>query len=121
MSPYQRKVAVSLKEQTPTLCGYAAKGNIVDKCHQPDIANTFSSGGWKRAARCGPDGGNCVEVMRSVTGLVAVRDSKRLASPTLTFDDDQWCCFMNWVCAGRYTAVLPPTHSSAKSHVYPVQ
>jgi Domain of unknown function (DUF397) len=76
----------------------------VDRQSLLDLASAFWSGGWKRAARCGPDGGNCVEVNCSVTGFVAVRDSKLFASPVLAFGDDQWRCFVKAVCTGRYTA-----------------
>jgi hypothetical protein len=76
----------------------------VDRDSLLDLASAFWPGSWKRAARCGPDGGNCVEVNCSVAGLVAVRDSKLFASPVLAFGNDQWCCFVEAVCTGRYTA-----------------
>lgn len=67
-----------------------------------DMVGVFSSSGWKRAALCGPDGGNCVEVNLSVAGHVAVRDSKRGRSPVLVFHDHEWLSFLTAARAGKY-------------------
>ena len=81
--------------------------------HSPfDIVGTFSFCGWQRAARCGPDGGNCVEVNCSIAGVVAVRDSKLFPSPVLALGDDQWRCFVSAACTGRYTAAGRATHTA---------
>jgi hypothetical protein len=74
----------------------------VDTGNALGLAGVFSSSGWKRAAACGPDGGNCVEVNLSVAGRVAVRDSKRSRSPVLVFDDYEWQSFLTAAHAGWY-------------------
>jgi hypothetical protein len=66
------------------------------------MAGVFSSCDWKRAAACGPDGGNCVEVNLAVAGVVAVRDSKRSPCPVLVVDDHQWRSFLSAARAGQY-------------------
>lgn len=70
--------------------------------HVFDMADVFSSSGWTRATACGPDGGNCVEVNRGVTGVVALRDSKRSQSPVLVFEDHEWRSFLTAACANHY-------------------
>jgi hypothetical protein len=66
----------------------------VDTTKRFDRVGAFSSSGWQRAARCGPDGGNCVEVNLTVAGLVAIRDSKLSCSPILIFPTQKWRCFL---------------------------
>lgn len=57
-----------------------------------------NSDGWKRSSRCGPDGGNCVEIRFDSDG-VAVRDSAlSTKSPVLAFDQHAWADFLG-VCA----------------------
>ncbi|MCA1706088.1 MAG: DUF397 domain-containing protein [Actinobacteria bacterium] len=65
-------------------------------------AEAFSVTEWKRALRCGPDGGNCVEVNLSVAGLVAVRDSRRSQSPLLVVDDYEWRSFLIAARTGQF-------------------
>lgn len=48
---------------------------------------------WIRSSRCVPHG-NCVEVSRGVAGLVAVRDSKGVATEFLAFGHRQWSEFL---------------------------
>lgn len=74
----------------------------MDRCNALGLAGVLSSSGWDRAAACGPDGGNCVEVNFSVAGHVAVRDSKRYQSPVLVFHDYEWQSFLIAARAGRY-------------------
>jgi hypothetical protein len=64
--------------------------------NHPNAAGSddFDSAAWRRARRCGPDGGNCVEVNDSATGRTAVRDSKPPISPTLVFADAAWHRFL---------------------------
>lgn len=66
-----------------------------------DRAAGFPLSGWTRAARCGPDGGNCVEVNFSVAGLVAIRSSKQPCSPLLLINAHEWRCFLTAACAGQ--------------------
>lgn len=67
-----------------------------------DMAGVFSPDDWKRAATCGPDGGNCVEVNLSLAGVVALRDSKRSRSPVLVVGDHEWRSFLTAARAGQY-------------------
>lgn len=50
--------------------------------------------GWRRARRCGPNGGNCVEV-NTTSSVVGVRDSKALAGPVLIFGAAGWRSFVS--------------------------
>ena len=47
---------------------------------------------WRKAARSN-NGGNCVEVARNLTGIVAVRDSKDPEGPALIFASADWEAF----------------------------
>jgi hypothetical protein len=49
---------------------------------------------WRRAGRCGPNGGNCVEINRAATEVVGVRDSKNAAGRPLIFGSDSWAAFL---------------------------
>ncbi len=49
---------------------------------------------WRKSTRSGGNGGNCVEVADNLPGLVAVRDSKDPAGPTLTFSPTAWGTFV---------------------------
>jgi Domain of unknown function (DUF397) len=60
---------------------------------------------WKRSSRCGPDGGDCVEVDLRHAGKIAVRRSTRPLSPTtelLVFDPDKWGVFVDLAGDGRF-------------------
>lgn len=62
--------------------------------------SSFPVDGWRSASRCGPDGGNCVEVnlaARDTAGgieIVGVRDSKPVAGPVLVFAGSGWRSFL---------------------------
>ncbi|GAA0251114.1 hypothetical protein GCM10010492_59260 [Saccharothrix mutabilis subsp. mutabilis] len=50
---------------------------------------------WRRAGRCGPDGGDCVEVAWDRSGVVGVRDSKpRAEGEELRFPARRWGEFL---------------------------
>ena len=51
--------------------------------------------GWRKAGRCGPNGGNCVEINRGAAGVVGVRDSKNAAGTPLLFDTESWTAFLD--------------------------
>lgn len=57
---------------------------------------------WRRSARSGDNGGNCVEVARNLPHVVAVRDSKDPDGPMLAFSPEDWRAFMASVKAGRF-------------------
>ena len=48
---------------------------------------------WRKSSRCGPTGGNCVEVAAG-PGRVAVRDSKDPSGPRLSFSPVAWRRFL---------------------------
>jgi hypothetical protein len=47
---------------------------------------------WRKSSRSN-NGGNCVEVARNLTGIVAVRDSKDPEGPALIFASADWEAF----------------------------
>lgn len=57
---------------------------------------------WRKSSYSGGNGGNCVEVARSLPGAVAVRDSKDGDGPVLTFAADEWEAFTTGVRAGQF-------------------
>ncbi|SCL44916.1 protein of unknown function [Micromonospora citrea] len=49
---------------------------------------------WRKSTRSGDNGGDCVEVATNVPDIVAVRDSKDLSGPALTFSPAAWAVFV---------------------------
>jgi hypothetical protein len=63
--------------------------------------------GWRSATRCGPNGGNCVEVnlaASSAASIVGVRDSKPDHSPVLAFGPSDWRSFVTAAAKGDLRA-----------------
>lgn len=57
--------------------------------------------GWRSATRCGPNGGNCVEVnLASGVRIVGIRDSKPGHGPVLTFGPASWRSFLDATIRG---------------------
>jgi hypothetical protein len=56
---------------------------------------------WRKSSKSGNNGGNCVEVARTLPGTVAVRDSKNPGGPKLVFSPTGWRTFTASVKAGR--------------------
>jgi hypothetical protein len=57
---------------------------------------------WRKSSRC--DSSSCVEV--AVTAeRVAVRDSKNLAAPNLSFSHAEWSAFVAGVRAGDFDLI----------------
>ncbi|MFD6565146.1 DUF397 domain-containing protein [Micromonospora profundi] len=54
----------------------------------------LSNARWRKSTRSGASGGNCVEVASNLPGVVAVRDSKDVAGPALTFAPTAWAAFV---------------------------
>jgi hypothetical protein len=51
--------------------------------------------GWRTAGRCGPNGGNCVEVnLAGVSRMVGIRDTKPDHSPVLLVPSPSWHSFL---------------------------
>jgi hypothetical protein len=62
----------------------------------------LSGANWRKSSRSGGNGGNCVEVADNLSGVVAVRDSKDSAGPTLTFTPMEWAAFVDGVKRGEF-------------------
>ena len=58
------------------------------------VTDEFAADEWRKPQLCGDDGGNCVEINRSLPGLVGVRDSKLPSSPTLVFTEQEWAALL---------------------------
>ncbi|MFF4874942.1 DUF397 domain-containing protein [Micromonospora sp. NPDC000668] len=56
---------------------------------------------WRKSTRSGDNNGACVEVADNLPGLVAVRDSKDAAGPTLTFSPAAWTSFVRVTKSGH--------------------
>ena len=56
---------------------------------------------WRKSTYSGGNGGDCVEVARSLPGIVAVRDSKDPRGPVLTFAPAEWAAFTAGVKSGQ--------------------
>ncbi|WP_430496834.1 DUF397 domain-containing protein [Micromonospora trifolii] len=54
----------------------------------------LSNARWRKSTRSGASGGNCVEVASNLPGVVAVRDSKDVTGPALTFAPADWAAFV---------------------------
>jgi hypothetical protein len=48
---------------------------------------------WRKASRSSSNGGNCIEVARSLARIVAVRDSKNPDGPKLVVSPAAWRSF----------------------------
>ncbi|MFH9722047.1 DUF397 domain-containing protein [Streptomyces sp. NPDC017254] len=55
-----------------------------------DLSNTR----WRKSSYSNGDGGNCLEVLDGVTGVVPVRDSKNPAGPALVVPAAAWTAFV---------------------------
>ena len=52
---------------------------------------------WRKSSYSGSNG-NCVEVARNLTGIVAIRDSKNTDGPILLSKPEQWRVFIETYC-----------------------
>ncbi|MGP4018684.1 DUF397 domain-containing protein [Saccharopolyspora sp. 5N708] len=73
-------------------------------CHRESASRpSFDQKAWRATSSCGPNGGNCVEVNRSVPPRVGVRDSKGLTGDVvLDFDTTTWTSFLDATRSGRF-------------------
>ncbi|MFE5942232.1 DUF397 domain-containing protein [Streptomyces sp. NPDC056480] len=55
-----------------------------------DLSNTR----WRKSSYSDGDGGNCLEVLDGVTGVVPVRDSKNPTGPALLLPTAAWTVFV---------------------------
>ena len=54
---------------------------------------------WRRSSRC--ETGGCVEVAHT-DGTIAIRDSKDVDGPVLTFSHGEWAAFVAGVRNGEF-------------------
>ncbi|MBB4913407.1 DUF397 domain-containing protein [Streptosporangium saharense] len=67
------------------------------------MTDVLSGAEFHKSSLSGPNN-DCVEVATNLPGLVAVRDSKNLTGPALTFTPTQWRSFIGHVRTGTYDA-----------------
>ncbi|WP_260640003.1 DUF397 domain-containing protein [Streptomyces angustmyceticus] len=60
----------------------------------------LNSAQWRKSSYSNGDGGNCVEIVDGVPGVVPVRDSKTPKGPALLIAVDAWGGFVTAVKAG---------------------
>ncbi|MFF7436809.1 DUF397 domain-containing protein [Streptomyces sp. NPDC008122] len=63
--------------------------------HAYDLSNAR----WRKSSYSDGDGGNCVEVLDNVPGVVPVRDSKVTDGPVLVVPATAWTAFVAGVKA----------------------
>jgi Domain of unknown function (DUF397) len=66
------------------------------------ITPDLSRAEWRKSARSGGTGGNCVEVATNLPGVIAVRDSKDPDGPALAMTPAQWRSFTAGVKLGDF-------------------
>ncbi|MEO3813551.1 DUF397 domain-containing protein [Sphaerisporangium sp. B11E5] len=57
---------------------------------------------WRKSARSGDDGGECVEVAVNLPDVTAVRDSKNPDGPVLRCGHGEWGVFVSAVKDGDF-------------------
>lgn len=55
---------------------------------------------WRKSSHSGGSSGDCLEVDAAHPSAVPVRDSKRLAGPSVAFDPGAWASFTTAVRTG---------------------
>jgi Domain of unknown function (DUF397) len=65
----------------------------------PMQASNAAQPSWRRASRCASSG--CVEFAQ-IGNDIALRDSKTVDSPVLTYNRDEWRTFVAGVKAGEF-------------------
>lgn len=66
----------------------------------------LSHAAWRTSSYSGQNG-SCVEVARTLSGFVAVRDSKDRSGPVLAFAPDEWRAFTTAIQAGEFDRERP--------------
>ncbi|MFI2260739.1 DUF397 domain-containing protein [Streptomyces tubercidicus] len=57
----------------------------------------LSTAAWHKSSYSNGDGGNCVEVVDNLPGIVPVRDSKDPHGPAIIFPANTWSTFVTAV------------------------
>lgn len=60
-------------------------------------AYDLSNARWRKSSYSDGDGGNCVEVLDDVPGVVPVRDSKNPTGPVLLVPAAAWSAFVTGI------------------------
>jgi hypothetical protein len=67
-----------------------------------DLIRELDTAAWRKSARSGPDGGNCVDIAALSGGHRGVRDSKNPTGPALIFTPSEWAAFIGGVKSGEF-------------------
>lgn len=65
----------------------------------------LSGAAWRKSARSGGNGGDCVEVAVNLPAVVAVRDSKDPGGAALVFAHASWLAFLAGLRDGEFDRV----------------
>ncbi|MCX5450979.1 MULTISPECIES: DUF397 domain-containing protein [Streptomyces] len=57
----------------------------------------LSTAAWRKSSYSNGDGGDCVEVVDDLPGIIPVRDSKDPHGPTIVFPANAWSSFVSAV------------------------
>ncbi|MFF0574947.1 DUF397 domain-containing protein [Streptosporangium saharense] len=68
------------------------------------MTDMLSGAEFRKSSLSGPNTDDCVEVATNLPDLVAVRDSKNLTGPTLTFTLTQWRSFITHIQTDTFDA-----------------
>jgi hypothetical protein len=67
-------------------------------------ASSLTGTRWRKSARSGPTGGNCVEVAFLDGGEIAMRNSRHPDGPALIFTRGEWDAFIGGARDGEFVA-----------------
>ena len=65
-------------------------------------ASSLTGASWRKSARSGPTGGNCVEVAFLDGGDIAMRHSRHPDGPALIFTRAEWDAFLGGARDGEF-------------------
>jgi Domain of unknown function (DUF397) len=74
----------------------------VSEIHNGVRASSLAGARWRKSARSGPTGGNCVEVAFLAGGDVALRNSRQPDGPALIFTTAEWDAFIGGARDGEF-------------------
>jgi hypothetical protein len=67
-------------------------------------ASALTGARWRKSARSGPTGGNCVEIAFLAGGDIAMRNSRHPDGPALIFTRGEWDAFLGGARDGEFIA-----------------
>ncbi|MDQ2875044.1 MAG: DUF397 domain-containing protein [Actinomycetota bacterium] len=74
----------------------------MSEIHNGVRASSLAGIHWRKSARSGPTGGNCVEVAFLAGGGVALRNSRQPDGPALIFTTAEWDAFLGGARDGEF-------------------